>query len=217
MPLTWADALKDKKYLIHLVAWLIGLGIFITILPYYFNNVLLLKPGVVLNDWIFTLLTPRDWSTEIFFLIFAVPVLFFLFNFQKPEKVLASIQCYVVVNFMRITSLYLFTLETPEGIIPLVDPFLEKVAYGGNAIFTKDLFFSGHTSTLCIIFLLEDRRILKILILISTILIGLFLIWQRVHYTIDVLGAIIVTSLVFEGINWLNRSTFDLVNYRKKL
>ena len=217
MPLTWADALKNKKYLIHLVGWLIGLGIFITILPYYFNNVLLPKPGVVLNDWVFTRLTPRDWSTEIFFLIFAVPVLFFLFNFRKPEKVLASIQCYVVVNFMRITSLYLFTLETPEGIIPLVDPFLEKVAYGGNAIFTKDLFFSGHTSTLCIIFLLEDRRILKVLILISTILIGILLIWQRVHYTIDVLGAIIVTSLVFEGINWLNRRTFDLVNYSKKL
>ena len=217
MPLTWADALKNKKYLIHLVGWLIGLGIFITILPYYFNNVLLPKPGVVLNDWVFTLLTPRDWSTEIFLLIFGVPVLFFLFNFRNPEKVLASIQCYVVVNFMRITSLYLFTLETPEGIIPLVDPFLEKVAYGGNAIFTKDLFFSGHTSTLCIIFLLEDRRILKIIILISTILIGLLLIWQRVHYTIDVLGAVIVTRLVFEGINWLNRSTFDLVNYRKKL
>ena len=217
MPLTWADALKNKKYLIHLVGWLIGLGIFITILPYYFNNVLLPKPGVVLNDWVFTRLTPRDWSTEIFFLIFAVPVLFFLFNFRKPEKVLASIQCYVVVNFMRITSLYLFTLETPEGIIPLVDPFLEKVAYGGNAIFTKDLFFSGHTSTLCIIFLLEDRRILKVLILISTILIGILLIWQRVHYTIDVLGAIIVTSLVFEGINWLNRRTFDMVNYHKKL
>ena len=217
MPLTWADALKNKKYLIHLVGWLIGLGIFITILPYYFNNVLLPKPGVVLNDWVFTRLNPRDWSTEIFFLIFAVPVLFFLFNFRKPEKVLASIQCYVVVNFMRITSLYLFTLETPEGIIPLVDPFLEKVAYGGNAIFTKDLFFSGHTSTLCIIFLLEDRRILKVLILISTILIGILLIWQRVHYTIDVLGAIIVTSLVFEGINWLNRRTFDMVNYHKKL
>jgi membrane-associated phospholipid phosphatase len=109
---------------------------------------------------------------------------------------------------LRITSLYIFTLETPEGIIPLVDPFLERVAYGGNAVFTKDLFFSGHTSTLFIIFLLEDKRNLKIVILISTILIGLLLIWQRVHYTIDVLGAVIVTSLVVEGIRWLNKRTF---------
>jgi hypothetical protein len=208
MPLSWAEALKNKTFILHLVGWLIGLAVFIIILPYYFNNVLLHKPGIRLNDLAFTLLTPRDWSNEIFFLIFGAPTLFFIFNFRNPEKVLTSIQCYVVVNFLRITSLYIFTLETPEGIIPLVDPFLERVAYGGNAVFTKDLFFSGHTSTLFIIFLLEDKRNLKIVILISTILIGLLLIWQRVHYTIDVLGAVIVTSLVVEGIRWLNKRTF---------
>jgi membrane-associated phospholipid phosphatase len=117
-------------------------------------------------------------------------------------------QCYVVVNFLRIITLYLFTLETPEGIIPLVDPFLEKVAYGGNAAYTKDLFFSGHTSTLFIISLAEKRLGLRIALILSTILIGILLVWQRVHYTIDVIGALLVTFAVYKGIVALNRLSF---------
>jgi membrane-associated phospholipid phosphatase len=82
------------------------------------------------------------------------------------------------------------------------------VAYGGNAAFTKDLFFSGHTSTLFIVSLAEKRRGLRIIFILSTILIGLLLVWQRVHYTIDVIGALLVTFAVYKGITALNRLTF---------
>jgi hypothetical protein len=178
------------------------------VLPYFFNNVLLHKPGPRLNDYAFQFLAPRDWSPVIFALVFGAPALFLFANFSSPEKILVIFQCYVVVNFLRILSLYVFTLETPEGIIPLVDPFLEKVAYGGNATFTKDLFFSGHTSTLFIVSLAEKRRGLRIVLILSTILIGLLLVWQRVHYTIDVVGALLVTFAVYRGITALNRLTF---------
>jgi membrane-associated phospholipid phosphatase len=197
MPQNWSDAMASRKFILHLVCWLIGLAAFITILPHYFNDVLLYKPGVRLNDFVLNWFAPKDWSIPIFILIFGAPALFFLFNFRSPEKVLLSIQCYVVINFMRITSLYLFTLEAPIGIIPLVDPFLAKVAYGGNTVFVKDLFFSGHTSTLFLVFLIEKRKLVKVILLISTVLVGLLLIWQRVHYTIDVLGAIFVSWGVF--------------------
>jgi hypothetical protein len=204
MPQTWSDAIASQKFLLHLGCWLVGLAIFIALLPHYFNKVLLNKPGVQLDDFLLNWFTPKDWSLEIFILMIGAPLLFFVFNLRNPEKVLLSIQCYVVVNFMRITSLYLFTLEAPEGIIPLVDPFLESVAYGGNSVFNKDLFFSGHTSTLFLVFLIEKRRLLKALLLVSTCLIGLLLIWQRVHYTIDIMGAVIATSIVYVAITWLN-------------
>lgn len=209
MPITWKEAAANRKYVLLMFVWLVGLVVFVMVLPYFFNNVLLHKPGPRLNDYAFQLLKPRDWSPVIFALIFSAPTLFLLVNFSSPEKILVIIQCYVVVNFLRILSLYLFTLETPEGIIPLVDPFLEKVAYGGNATFTKDLFFSGHTSTLFIIFLAEKRRGLKIILILSTILIGFLLVWQRVHYTIDVIGALLVTFVVYKGIVALNRLTFN--------
>jgi hypothetical protein len=208
MPPNWKEAASDKRYVLLTFLWLIALATFILILPYYFNYILLPKPGVKIDDLLFHLLKPRDWSSVIFALIFVAPAIFFITNFASPEKILVSIQCYVVVNFLRLLSLYLFTLETPEGIIPLVDPFLERVAYGGNATFTKDLFFSGHTSTLFIISLIEKRRVLKFMLLISTVLVGFLLIWQRVHYTIDVIGAILVTFAVFHTIVRLNRVTF---------
>jgi len=208
MPKTWKEATTNRQYVSHMFFWLVALAVFVSVLPHFFNNVLLNKPGPRLDDFAFRFLAPRDWSPVIFALVFGAPALFLFANFSSPEKILVIFQCYVVVNFLRIVSLYLFTLETPEGIIPLVDPFLEKVAYGGNAAFTKDLFFSGHTSTLFIVSLAEKRRGLRILLILSTILIGLLLVWQRVHYTIDVIGALLVTFAVYKGITALNRLTF---------
>jgi PAP2 superfamily C-terminal len=208
MPKSWAEAIANRKFILHFLSWLAGLCLFVAILPHFLNDVLVAKPGIQLNDFILNAFIPRDWSVEIFILIIGAPALFFLFNLRNPEKILLSVQCYVVVNFMRITSLYLFTLEAPSGTIPLVDPFLAKVAYGGNDVFVKDLFFSGHTSTLFIIFLIEKRKPLKLLLLISTFLVGLLLMWQRVHYTIDILGAIFVSLCFYWLITRLNTKVF---------
>lgn len=208
MPQTWKEAITNRQYVLHMFFWLVALAVFVSVLPHFFNNVLLNKPGPRLGDFAFRFLAPRDWSPVIFALVFGAPALFLFANFSNPEKILVIFQCYVVVNFLRIITLYLFTLETPEGIIPLVDPFLEKVAYGGNAAYTKDLFFSGHTSTLFIISLAEKRLGLRIALILSTILIGILLVWQRVHYTIDVIGALLVTFAVYKGIVALNRLSF---------
>ena len=207
MSLTWKEAFEDKKFKIYLAAWVLGLVLFIFFLPYFLNTVILYKQGMQIDDWSFKLLTPRNWSVPIFLFTIGAPNIFVLFNFKEPLVILTSIQCYVVVSFARMMSIYLFTLEAPEGIIPLVDPFLAEVAYGGNEAFNKDLFFSGHASTLFLLFLLEKRVLLKRFFLMSTILIGLLLVWQRVHYTIDILGALIVAWLVFRGIAWLNLKT----------
>ncbi|MCE2994515.1 MAG: hypothetical protein LW863_02880, partial [Flammeovirgaceae bacterium] len=142
-----------------------------------------------------------------FIIIFGAPALFFAANFKNPEAILLSLQCYVIVNYLRIASIYLFTLEAPEGLIALNDPFLAKVAYGGNAVFVKDLFFSGHTSTLAIVYFIEKRKNLKALLFICTLIVGLLLIWQRVHYSIDILGAWVITWLVYKGLKQLNKRT----------
>jgi membrane-associated phospholipid phosphatase len=208
MPQSWAEAISNRKFILQFISWLIGLVLFVAILPNFLNGILVNKPGLQLSDFILDWFSPRDWSVEIFILIFGAPALFFIFNLRNPENILLSIQCYVVVNFMRIMSLYLFTLEAPDGIIPLIDPFLAKVAYGGNDVFVKDLFFSGHTSTLFIVFLVEKRKWLKVVLLTATALVGLLLMWQRVHYTVDVLGAIFVSFCVYWSIRRLNRWVF---------
>jgi hypothetical protein len=70
----------------------------------------------------------------------------------------------------------------------LNDPFVDFVGYGKNII-TKDLFFSGHTSTLFLLFLIARKRALKIFFLAITLAVAMFLLKQHVHYTIDVLAA----------------------------
>lgn len=202
--MTWKECIRSSRFLLFFILSIIGIIIFILILPDFFNNVVHHRPGVQLNDYVLNWLPPVDWSIEIFVLIFGAPALFFLFNFKNPVAVLMSLQCYVIVNFMRLITIYLFTLEAPEGLIPLIDPFLAKVAYGGNAVFVKDLFFSGHTSTLFIIFLIEQNKSRKHILLISTVLVGLLLIWQHVHYSIDIVGAIFISWLVFLVFKFLN-------------
>lgn len=195
MNLTWTEAKANKKYRQSAMAWLIGLAFFVVPLPYYFNYIIQPKQGIQLTDYVHFLLPAIDWSLEIFILIFAAPALFFISNFKSPVTVLFTLQCYVSVNLMRMVSVYVFTLEAPAGIIPLVDPFLAKVVYGNNT-FVKDLFFSGHTCTLFMLFLIERKLWVKWVLGIATSLVALLLIWQRVHYTIDVLGAILACMLV---------------------
>jgi len=192
----WRSELKNRRFVIHLIISLLGLVAFALVLPHFFIKVLLSKPGPQLIDPILNFFTPRDWSIEIFVLIYLCTVLSLIFNISKPRIILLFLQSYVIVNFMRITSLYLFTLEAPEGIIPLSDPFLTVFAYG-QPIYVKDLFFSGHISTLSILFFIEERKALRMLILVSMILLSILLAWQRVHYTLDMVAAPLITWAVY--------------------
>ena len=62
---------------------------------------------------------------------------------------------------------------------------------------TKDLFFSGHTSTVVLLFLCLPGKVDKGLALISIVVVGSLLLVQHVHYTLDVLGAIFFTWLSY--------------------
>jgi len=199
----WKVALKNSRYRFHFILSVLGIVAFAMMLPYFFNEILLPKPGVQLNDPVLNFTQPRDWSIEIFILLYSITVLSVIINIKKPDIILLMFQMYVVVNFLRMATLFLFTLEAPAGIIPLSDPFLAEFAYG-KEVFVKDLFFSGHISTLCILFLIEQRKVMRRAILIAIVLVSLFLISQRVHYTLDILAAPVIAWLVFKFFNWVN-------------
>ena len=52
----------------------------------------------------------------------------------------------------RTSAINLVPLEPPDTILLLNDPFVQL--FGKGEILTKDLFFSGHTGTLFLLFLL---------------------------------------------------------------
>lgn len=203
MQASWADAFHNKKFLVFFILAVLVIVAFTVSLPYFFNEILLPKPGVQLQDPILLAFQPRDWSWPIFILLYSIAVLSLMLNWNKPETLLLMFQLYGVVNFLRLTSLYLVTLEAPEGTIPLSDPFLTIFAYG-KEVYVKDLFFSGHISTLCILFLVEPRAWMRWAILVGAVLVSLLLAWQRVHYTLDMLAAPVVSWLVLKFFKWFD-------------
>lgn len=202
-PLSWKQALSNKSFRILLiVSGLAGLLI-ITFLPYFFNEILLPKPGTVLNDPILNLLQPKDWSWVIFSLIYFTALLTLFYNFSNPYTILLGIESYICINLIRIVALYFVTLEPPQGIIPLIDPLITKAVYG-NVVYLKDLFFSGHVSTLFLLFLIEVNKPRKTFILGATIVVGFLILWQHVHYTLDVLCAPFFSWITYSTIKKLH-------------
>ena len=157
---------------------------------FFFSQFLLFiegRTGVILSDPILNLYSPVDLTWFTFTLIY-LSLLTALFELVKaPERLLLALQCYGLMVIFRAIAMYLIPLEAPSTLLPLNDPFVQL--FGEGNILEKDLFFSGHTATLFLLFLLTEKRKLKILFLIFTLLVAVCVILQHVHYSIDVFAA----------------------------
>jgi len=114
---------------------------------------------------------------------------------NNPGKLMFTVQLYVLMVAFRITAMYLLPLEPPAQIIVLADPVVEL--FGTGESLTKDLFFSGHTASLFIFYLAADNKTYKTAFLSATILVALSVVLQHVHYTIDVLAAVLFTYAAY--------------------
>ena len=94
-------------------------------------------------------------------------------------------------------------LDPPPTAIPLSDPLVEVL--GTGKLLTRDLFFSGHTSFMFLMYLVCNTK-LRPFFLLSTLLVGVCVLLQHVHYTVDVLVAPFVAygsfRLMKEIPNW---------------
>lgn len=145
------------------------------------------REGVTLNDPLLNAFNPIDLTWLTFVLIY-ISIILFLFNIVRdPKKILIALQSYALMVIFRVIAMYLTPFNAPEKLILLDDPFVQ--IFGKGEILTKDLFFSGHTGTLFLLFLLSENKKLKIVFLISTILVGSAVLLQHVHYSVDVFAA----------------------------
>lgn len=201
--MAWSNALKDGKNKAALIVAVMVIGFFILYLPYFFTEIIDPKPGTQLSDPLLAILPPADYSWIIFGLIYSCIILTITTNYQKPEVILSGLVTYCAVSLLRMATMYVFTLEPPQGLIPLSDPFVALIAY--EPTFAKDLFYSGHISTLAVLILIEPNAKLRTVKAIATLLVGVLLLIQHVHYTIDIVFAPIAAV----SMNWLMIRVFS--------
>lgn len=186
----WKEFLKVKRNKVEIVITFLLLTLVLLALTNFLNYIESRK-GVVLSDPILNLFNPIDLTWLTFALIYVSIVVAIITLAQNPKRLLFAVQLYTLMVVVRIIAMYLLPLEPPAKMIILTDPFVEF--FGTGQTLTKDLFFSGHTATLFILYLVSEKKIIKITFLISTILVAIAVLLQHVHYTIDVFAAVFFT------------------------
>jgi hypothetical protein len=190
----WQQALSHAPFKRKL--WT-GLGVVVLLLgglPFFFQYIEQ-RQGVVLEDKILEWLTPHDVSIPVFSFIWFIVLLFIFRSVKNPLLFIRVLYTFLFLTVFRYASISLVPLDPPPGLIPMVDPIANQ--FYGSTYITKDLFFSGHTSTQWLFFLCFRRKFDKTIALISTIAVGFLVLVQHVHYTVDVLAAPVFTTLCY--------------------
>ncbi len=146
-----------------------------------------IREGFSFSDPILSLFRPINLTWLIFSIIYLSLLTGIVILVRNPVRLILAVQVYTVMILVRMAAMYSLPFNPPPEMIPLNDPFVQF--FGSGKLLTKDLFFSGHTATLFLLFLVIDKKPYKQIFLIFTVLIGLSVILQHVHYFIDVLAA----------------------------
>lgn len=145
------------------------------------------RPGVTLDDPVLKLFAPIELTWLIFPLLYGSIIAALALLSATPRRLVFALQLYAMVLLSRMFVMYLLPLDPPTQMIVLHDPIVEFFAAQRTP--TRDLFFSGHTATMFILFLSADGKNARTAFLLITLLVGIALLAQHVHYTVDVVAA----------------------------
>ncbi len=190
----WKLSFAKNNYKIKFIIGFILLIIILITFPIFFNYIET-REGAIINDWLIIHLPSINLSIPIFSFIWASAALLIVQAFKNPQIFLLFMWGFVLLSLSRMITIYTFPLNPPKNLVPLIDP-ISNAFYGGIFI-TKDLFFSGHTSTLLMMCLCLQKPLHKKLVFIATCLVGVMVLFQHVHYTIDVSMAFPLTYIIF--------------------
>lgn len=153
------------------------------------------RSGVVVPDPVLALLPPTDLTWVIFGLIYGGLLTALVFLIREPDRLLLAIQSYSLMVVFRIIAMFLLPLDPPAETIPLQDPFVQL--FGSGSVLMKDLFFSGHTSTLFLLYLTARKGKLKSVFLLFTAAVAVMIVIHHSHYAVDVYVAPFVTYVAY--------------------
>lgn len=197
----WLSAFQEKKFrlsfFITLIVFIAILILLTTFLDY--NETI---KGFSFNDPFLTEFKPINLTWFIFILIYSSLITILIHLAKHPKALVIAFQSYALLALIRIIVMYSLPLNPPGDMIPLKDPLIEL--FGNGKVLTKDLFFSGHTSIMFLFFLVAQSKKLKIIFLSGTLLVGAALLFQHVHYSVDVISAPVFSYSAYRIIILIN-------------
>jgi membrane-associated phospholipid phosphatase len=191
----WQGAWQETAFRRRVLTGLIIVISLLSTFPVFFQHIES-RHGTLLNDPLLRLLTPHNISVPLFIVIWAITGYSIYRAAQTPMMFLTYLWSFIFLSLFRMLTITLVPLDPPAGLIPLVDP-LSNFFYGDKFV-TKDLFFSGHTSSVFLLSLTIPGRTDKKLALIATFIVGFLLLVQHVHYTLDVLGGFLFAWIAYK-------------------
>ena len=196
--ISWLEAWQHKRFRYKTIIALLLVAIILILLPTFFAFIEK-REGMVLQDFLLDAIPAMDVSIPTFAIIWSVVLLVFYRIYQNPRLFLVVAYGFILMCVLRVLTISLLPLHPPPGLIVLKDP-IANIAYGGNGIFiTKDLFYSGHTGNMFLFFLCLEHKWDKIIALTASFLVGILVMVQHIHYSIDVFAAFLFTYFIYLG------------------
>jgi hypothetical protein len=165
------------------------------------------RSGVQINDFILNLFPPFDFSVPIFFFEYTTILLVFIFVLATPDRLVKGLQMFALIFLARTISVYLVPLEAPKDMVHLNDPMANLFLHTPEVFVSKDLFFSGHISAITLLMWIATNKYVKGYALACAIIVGVLIVWQHVHYSLDVAFAPFVSYASYKFVLYIHRET----------
>jgi hypothetical protein len=196
--ISWLEAWQLRSFRNKTILALAFVVIILLALPSFFAFIEK-REGMVLQDFVLERLPAIDVSIPTFIIIWSVVLLVFYRIYQNPNIFLVIAYGFILMCIARVLTISILPLNPPPGLITLKDP-IANIVYGGNGIFiTKDLFYSGHTGNMFLFFLCLEAKWDKIIALAASFMVGILVLIQHIHYSVDVIAAFIFTYFIYLG------------------
>jgi membrane-associated phospholipid phosphatase len=181
----WNTTLTNGTFLFEFI-FSVFLLVFTMMIFSKFTQFIEMRKGIQFNDPILASFQAIDLTKSIFFMIYGGITLALFSLLSSPYRLMILLQAYALMVLARMVTLFTLPLAPPAGMIFLQDPFVEY--FGTSKTIDNNLFFSGHTATVFLLFLCVPKK-LKIPFFFISIFIAISVLLQKAHYTIDVIIA----------------------------
>lgn len=181
----WNATLTDNNFIIEFI---FSLFILIATMMVFsrFTQFTEMRRGIQFTDPILANFQAIDLTKSIFLMIYGGIVVALISLLASPYRLMILFQAYAVMVLARMVTLFILPLAPPDGMIFLQDPFVEF--FGTSKTIDNNLFFSGHTATIFLLYLCVPKK-LKTFFFFITLFIATGVLLQKAHYTVDVLIA----------------------------